>query len=106
MWQWLVPKTLHDLGNLTLAMGMLFAYFSFSQFLIIWSGNLPEEIHWYVDRLRGAWASVVFAIVLFHFAIPFFLLLHKSIKRNLKTLVPAVVILFLARHIDLLGNSV
>ncbi|PYX93212.1 MAG: hypothetical protein DMG67_04790 [Acidobacteria bacterium] len=102
MSQVLVPKTLHDLGNLTLAMVMLFAYFSFSQFLIIWSGNLPEEIHWYVDRLKGAWASVAFAIVLFHFAIPFFLLLHKPIKRNLKTLVPVVVILFLARYIDLL----
>ncbi len=102
MSQVLVPQTLHDLGNLTLAMVMLFAYFSFSQFLIIWSGNLPEEIHWYVDRLRGNWGAVALAIVLFHFAIPFFLLLHKPIKRNLKTLLPIVMILFAARYIDLL----
>ncbi len=102
MSQVLVPQTLHDLGNLTLAMVMLFAYFSFSQFLITWSGNLPEEIHWYVDRLKGGWGAVMMAIVLLHFAIPFFLLLHKPIKRNLKTLVPVVVILFLARYIDLL----
>ena len=101
MSQVLVPKTLHDLGNLTLAMVMLFAYFSFSQFLIIWSGNLPEEIHWYLDRMRGGWGAVFMAIALFHFAIPFFLLLHKPIKRNIKTLVPIVVILFLARYIDL-----
>ncbi|HTD23809.1 MAG TPA: hypothetical protein VK738_14210 [Terriglobales bacterium] len=102
MSQVLVPQTLHDLGNLTLAMVMLFAYFSFSQFLITWSGNLPEEIHWYIDRLKGGWGAVMLAIVLLHFAIPFFLLLHKPIKRNLKTLVPVVVILFLARYIDLL----
>jgi hypothetical protein len=83
-------------------MVMLFAYFSFSQFLIIWSGNLPEEIHWYVNRINGAWGAVALAIVLFHFAIPFFLLLHKPIKRNLKTLLPIAVILFAARYIDLL----
>ncbi|HTC95914.1 MAG TPA: hypothetical protein VK699_20905 [Terriglobales bacterium] len=102
MSQVLVPQTLHDLGNLTLAMVMLFAYFSFSQFLIIWSGNLPEEIHWYVNRINGAWGAVALAIVLFHFAVPFFLLLHKPIKRNLKTLLPIAVILFAARYIDLL----
>ena len=102
MSQVLVPQTLHDLGNLTLAMVMLFAYFSFSQFLIIWSGNLPEEIHWYVNRINGAWGAMALAIVLLHFAIPFFLLLHKPIKRNLRTLLPIVVILFAARYIDLL----
>ncbi|HZR29947.1 MAG TPA: hypothetical protein VFA71_14310 [Terriglobales bacterium] len=102
MSQVLVPQTLHDLGNLTLAMVMLFAYFSFSQFLIIWSGNLPEEIHWYIDRIRTNWGAVALAIALFHFAIPFFLLLHKPIKRNLKTLLPVVMILFLARYIDML----
>jgi hypothetical protein len=101
MSQVLVPRTLHDLGNLTLAMVMLFAYFSFSQFLIIWSGNLPEEIHWYLDRLHGGWGALMMAIVLLHFAIPFFLLLHKPIKRNITTLVPIAVILFVARYIDL-----
>jgi hypothetical protein len=101
MSQVLVPQTLHDLGNLTLAMVMLFAYFSFSQFLITWSGNLPEEIHWYINRLNGGWGCMALAIVLLHFAIPFFLLLHKPMKRNLKMLVPIVGILFLARYIDL-----
>jgi len=97
-----VPRTLHDLGNLTLAMVMLFAYFSFSQFLIIWSGNLPEEIHWYIDRTRTGWGAVALAIVFLHFVIPFFLLLNKPIKRNLKTLVPVVVIICVARYLDML----
>jgi hypothetical protein len=62
---------------------------------------MPEEIHWFVNRLHGAWGSVAMAIVLFHFAIPFFLLLHKPIKRNLRTLLPIAMILFAARYIDL-----
>ena len=98
----LVPRTLHDLGNLTLAMVMLFAYFSFSQFLIIWSGNLPEEIHWFRDRINDRWGAVALAIVLLHFAIPFFLLLNKPIKRNLNTLVSVVVIICVARYLDML----
>ena len=97
-----VPRTLHDLGNLTLAMVMLFAYFSFSQFLIIWSGNLPEEIHWYLDRIRTGWGAVGFAIVLLHFAIPFFLLLLKPIKRNLNSLLFVAVIICVARYLDVL----
>lgn len=71
-----------DLGNLFLAFTMLWAYMSFSQFLIIWYGNLPEEITWYIARIRGAWLPVALAIVVLHFAVPFFLLLSRDIKLN------------------------
>ena len=54
----LTPRHLHDLGKLLLALVMVWAYFSFSQFLIIWAGNLPEEIPWYLERLRGGWQYV------------------------------------------------
>ena len=57
---------------------MLWAYFDFSQFLIIWSGNLPEEITWYLARTRGGWQWVALALVLFHFALPFVLLLSRD----------------------------
>lgn len=76
------PVRFNDLGNLLLAFVMLWAYFSFSQFLIIWSGNLPEEISWYVSRGRGSWAALAIVLILFHFAVPFFLLLSRSVKRH------------------------
>jgi hypothetical protein len=78
---------LQDLGNLLLAFTMLWAYLSFSQYLIIWSGNLPEEIPWYLRRARGPWEGVGLALVLFHFFLPFFVLLFREIKRQARLLV-------------------
>ncbi|QDU98095.1 hypothetical protein [Lignipirellula cremea] len=76
------PPTYGDLGSLLLAFLMLWAYFSFSQFLIIYSGNLPEENFWYVDRLNGGWQWVGLALVLLHFFLPFFLLLSRDWKQS------------------------
>ncbi len=73
----------HDLGKLMLAFIMLWAYFNLSQFLIIWSANLPEEIPWYLRRMSGGWEFVGFALFLFHFAVPFVLLLSRRAKRTL-----------------------
>lgn len=91
----------HDLSNLTLAFVMLWAYFSFSQYLIIWAGNLPHEISWYVDRLRTGWRFVGLALVLFHFAVPFVLLLSRAVKRQARVLVRVAVLLVIARWADL-----
>ena len=63
-----VPAHFHDLGNLLLAFMMLWAYFSFSQYLIIWAGNLPAEISWYQHRLDPSWRPIGLALILFHFA--------------------------------------
>ena len=65
---------------------MLWAYFAFSQFLIIWSGNLPEEIPWYVHRTKGGWQWLGLALVVFHFVVPFLLLLSRDLKRNSRML--------------------
>src|SRR5262249_32119934 len=81
------PTHLNDLANLMLAFVMLWAYFSFSQYLIIWSGNLPEEIAWYLDRLQKGWRVVAVALVIFHFTVPFLLLLSRAVKRVPGTLV-------------------
>src|SRR3954469_23300086 len=72
----------HDLGNLMLAFVMLWAYFSFSQYLIIWAGNLPAEIGWYVHRLQTGWRAVGTALILGHFAAPFVVLLSRQVKRQ------------------------
>src|SRR4029078_2809988 len=71
-----------DLGNLLLAFVMVWTYFSFSQFMIIWSENLPEETPWYLNRLRGGWQFIAIGLVAFQFTVPFLLLLMRDLKEN------------------------
>jgi hypothetical protein len=96
-----VPALLHDLGNLLLAFVMLWAYFSFSQYLIIWSGNLPEEIAWYLHRLQTGWRAVALTLVAFHFVVPFCLLLSRTVKREGLLVVQVAALILLARLVDL-----
>jgi hypothetical protein len=78
----LSKRVLNDYGNLLLTFTMLWAYLSFSQYLIIWSGNLQDEIPWYVSRASGGWAWVAMALIVFHFALPFLLLLSRFVTRR------------------------
>jgi hypothetical protein len=96
-----VKAHFHDLGNLTLAFVMLWAYFSFSQYLIIWAGNLPQEISWYVNRLQTGWRFIGVALVLFHFTVPFVLLLSRTMKREAHLIVKVAVAILLSRLLDL-----
>jgi hypothetical protein len=96
------PLHFHDLGKLLLALVMLWAYFAFSQYLIIWSGNLPEEIGWYILRIRGVWGAIVIAIGLLHFAAPFLFLLSRRLKRDPRKLVFIAGLILLMRMVDLL----
>jgi hypothetical protein len=91
----------HDLGKLTFAFVMLNIYLAFSQFLIIWSGNLPEEIPWYLDRIRGHWGVIITLDFMFHWLIPFTLLLSRDIKRNKKRLVRVCQWMIFAKAFDL-----
>jgi hypothetical protein len=95
------PNHFQDLGKLMLAFVMLWAYFAFSQFLIVWSGNLPEEIQWYLPRLRGGWGVIALGVVFFHFAFPFMLLLSASLKRNARKLLMLAGLILVMRIIDL-----
>ena len=95
------PTHIHDLGKLLLAFVMLWAYFAFSQFLIIWSGNLPEEIPWYLHRLHGPWQVIALALVLFHFALPFLVLLSRDLKRHARKLAVVAVAVLAMRFVDL-----
>ncbi len=95
------PNHFHDLGNLLLAFTMLWAYFGFSQYLIIWSGNLPEEAEWYLHRSAHGWQFVALALVAFHFAVPFMLLLLRVTKRSGETLAKVAALILVMRYIDL-----
>ncbi|HST52811.1 MAG TPA: hypothetical protein VLJ61_12435 [Pyrinomonadaceae bacterium] len=95
------PLHFHDWGKLLLTMVMLYAYFAFSQFLIIWAGNLPEEISFYLSRLRGGWQVVGLMVILFHFALPFALLLSRSLKRQPRSLRRVAVLMLFMRAFDL-----
>lgn len=97
----IIPDHLHDLANLMLAFVMLWAYFAFSQYLIIWSGNLPEEIGWYVHRLQPGWRLVAVALVIFHFIAPFLLLLSRAVKREPRTLAAVAGGVLVMRLVDL-----
>lgn len=97
----IVPLHFHDHGKLLLAFVMLWAYFGFSQFLLIWYANLPEEIPWYLKRMRSGWAYVGLVLVLFHFAVPFFLLLSRNLKRHARTLSIIAGLLIVMRFVDL-----
>ncbi len=93
-------ETFNDLGNLMLAFTMLWGYLSFSQFLIIWSGNLAEEIPWYARRLTGDWKYIGMFLMLFHFAVPFLVLLARPLKRNINALWKIAALVIVAHIVD------
>jgi hypothetical protein len=101
MSDWLKPDFVHDHGKWMLAFTMVWAYFSFSQWLIIWAGNLPEEITWYMKRLNGGWGAIGLFLAVFGFALPFVLLLSRPFKRNIGKLVWLAVWLMIIRYVDL-----
>jgi hypothetical protein len=101
MSEMLKPDYVHDHGKWMLAFIMVWAYFSFSQWLIIWAGNLPEEITWYVHRLNGGWGAVGLFLAVFHFAGPFVILLSRPFKRDITRLVWLAVWMLLMRYVDL-----
>jgi hypothetical protein len=80
---------------------MLWGYFAISQFLIIWSGDLPEEVGFFRDRLTGGWGTVALGIVFLHFVLPFFVLLSRDLKRDVKKLSFIAVLLIVMRWVDL-----
>ena len=101
MSEMLRPDFVHDHGKWTLVFIMLWAYFSFSQWLIIWAGNLPNEITFYLKRINHGWGYVAVFLALFHFCIPFVILLSRPFKRDIRKLVWLAVWLLFMRFVDL-----
>ena len=108
-WMWdkapmnrvLGKRHFHDLGKLMLALVMVWAYFNFSQYLIIWSGNLPEETIWYLPRMKGTWGVVGMFLIVFHFAFPFLVLLQQDFKRKAKWLAGLAIFILFMRLVDM-----
>jgi len=81
---------------------MLWTYFAFSQYLIIWSGNLPEETTWYVARKHGGWGAIALAIAILQFAFPFLILLSRSAKQSARTLATLALLILTMRALDVI----
>jgi len=98
------PDFVHDHGKWTLAFIMVWAYFNFSQWLIIWAGNLPTEITFYLKRINHGWGWVAVFLAFFHFVVPFVILLSRPFKRNIRKLVWLAIWLLCMRYVDLFWN--
>jgi hypothetical protein len=95
------PSQFHDFGNLLLVFTLLWAYLGFDQFLIIWSGNLQNEIPWYVSRINRHWAGIAIGLVVLHFAVPFLLLLQRFITFRKQYLAGVAGLMFVMSIVDL-----
>jgi hypothetical protein len=90
----------HSLGKFLLAFVSFWAYVAFSQFMLIWIANIPEEVPWYILRIDGGWRFVGMFLALFHFLVPFFLLLSRDLKRSPRSLSLVAAWLLLAHWVD------
>lgn len=99
------PQGRHDLGNLLLAFVMLWAYLAYSQWLLVWSADLPREALWYLRRVSGGWGAVAALLAAFHFAVPFLVLLSREAKRRPGSLAAVGALVLGARGLDLLWRT-
>ena len=95
------PSHFHDLGKLSLAFVMLWAYFNFSQYMLVYAANLVEEIPYFITRISHGWQYLALFLVLFQFAVPFLLLLMRDLKRTPHRLVWVALALLVLRYVDL-----
>lgn len=95
------PEHFHDYGKLMFAFVVLWAYLSFSQWIIIWQGNITEEIRWYLDRAHGHWKLIAIALIFLHFVLPFSIMLSRSLKRQPRKLVVLATWIMIIRLVDL-----
>lgn len=95
------PRHFHDLGKVMLTFVILWAYMSFSQLVIIWSGNLPQEIPYYLPRMQSSWRWIGVALIVLHFGLPFVLLLSRHLKRHARSLATLAGLVIVMRVIDL-----
>ncbi|HTO95299.1 MAG TPA: hypothetical protein VMM80_12990 [Bacteroidota bacterium] len=93
-------RRVHHLGNMMLTFVILWAYVAYSQYIIIWSGDLPDENSWYLRRSAGGWGALALVLIVVHFALPLLLLLFRSSKRSLRALARIALLLLVMRFAD------
>jgi len=96
----LSKESFHYLGNILLTFTMIWAYLAYAQLIVIWSGDLPHEIGWYLHRIAGGWRWIAVALLVFHFFGPFFLLLFRGMKRNPQILITIAAVIFATHIVD------
>lgn len=99
--KWINENHLHDMGKFLFATTVFWAYIAFSQYMLIWYANLPEETTFFLSRSKGAWAGVSIALILFKFIVPFLILLPRWVKRKWDTMVPIAVLILVMQFVDL-----
>jgi len=97
----LTPTRIHSIGKMLLGFVVLWSYVSFAQYVIIWSGNLPEFTPWYINRTESGWNLIALMLMIFHFAVPFFLLLSRRYKRSLNPLWLIATLILVMRLFDI-----
>ncbi len=98
---WVSEDHIHDLGKLMFAFLVFWGYIAFSQFMLIWYANIPEETSYYLVRAHGGWKELSYGLIIFKFAIPFFILISRPAKRNPKILIPMCLWFLAAQWLDL-----
>lgn len=96
------PSQLRDLGSFLLAFVMIWAYLSLSQLLVVWSANIPEEITWYLHRSTGGWRAIGYSLIVFHFAVPFIVLLSRDVKQRAPVLARVAIGIIFMRFVEIL----
>jgi hypothetical protein len=99
--EWLTPSRFHDLGKLLFAFNIFWTYIAFSQYLLIWYANLPEEVIFFTTRLQNGWQAASLLLLVIHFLLPFALLLSQAAKRNPTVLLSGAVLLLVAHALDM-----
>ncbi len=97
----LSKRNFHDYGKLLFAMVMFITYLAISEFIIVYQGNLPDEVEWFNHRFHGGWGYVAWGVLLFHFFFPFFILLSRDIKKKPKLLASIAAFVLLMRWLHL-----
>lgn len=95
------PDRFHDLGKLLLAFVMVWTYFQLSQYIIMWGANLPEEVEWYIVRNQGGWEYLTLGLFLFHFVVPFSLLLSQNRKKRPMAIAAVATLVCVMRYVDI-----